>query len=77
MMSQHNLSNDGLVDLDYDSRNYLQAQSWPLAVDQNIPRHDDAREMAPPQTSGHTFDQIPTGANLMSEWQFQQSLHGQ
>ncbi|EEA20174.1 hypothetical protein TMatcc_000153 [Talaromyces marneffei ATCC 18224] len=77
-MSQHNLSNDGLVDLDYDSRNYLQAQSWPLAVDQNIPRQDDARDIAPLQTSGHSFDQpIQTGTNLMSEWQFQQSLHTQ
>jgi hypothetical protein len=75
-MSQSNLAaNDGLVDLDYDSRNYLQAQGWPVAVDQNVHRHDHARDIAPLQTG---FDQsMPADPNLMSEWQFQQSLQNQ
>lgn len=78
-MSQSNLpTGDGLVDLDYDSRNYLQAQSWPVTVDQNIPRHDHARDVASlQQTSGHAFDPSMPAANLMPEWQFQQSLQNQ
>ncbi|CRG92284.1 Methionine--tRNA ligase [Talaromyces islandicus] len=78
-MSNLNISNDGLVDLDYESRNYLQAATWPVPVDQSTQRPDGGREMPPLQTSGHAFDQaIPSDANLLPEWtSFQQPMPAQ
>lgn len=72
-MSNVDISGDGLVGLDYDSRGYLQPQTWPVAVDQNGQRTDGRRDISPLQTSGHAFDQTVThDPNLMADWQFQQ-----
>lgn len=74
-MSNIDLPNDGLVGLDYDSRGYIQAQSWPVAVDQNGQRADGRRDVSPLQTSGHVYDQtVSQDPNLISDWQFQQPL---
>jgi hypothetical protein len=75
IMSNIDITNDGLVGLDYDSRGYLHAQSWPVAVDQNGQRADGRRDISPLQTSGHVFDQtVSHDPNLISDWQFQQQL---
>ncbi|KAL2005678.1 hypothetical protein VTN00DRAFT_10171 [Thermoascus crustaceus] len=72
-MSNVDITGDGLVGLDYDSRGYLQPQTWPVAVDQNSQRTDGRRDISPLQTSGHAFEQTVThDPNLMADWQFQQ-----
>ncbi|KAL1979333.1 hypothetical protein VTN96DRAFT_6193 [Rasamsonia emersonii] len=77
-MSNIDLPNDGLVGLDYDSRGYIHAQSWPVAVDQNGQRPDGRRDVSPLQTSGHVYDQtVSQDPNLISDWQFQQQLQNQ
>ncbi|RMZ40114.1 hypothetical protein AFCA_004120 [Aspergillus flavus] len=72
-MSNVDISNDGFIGLDYDSRNYLQPQSWPVAVDhQASHRAEGARDISPLQTSGHAFEQsVAQDPNLMVDWQFQ------
>ncbi|RDH28809.1 hypothetical protein BDQ94DRAFT_151614 [Aspergillus welwitschiae] len=72
-MSNVDLSSDGFIGLDYDSRNYLQAHSWPVAVDhQASQRSDGARDISPLQTSGHAYDQsVAQDPNLMVDWHFQ------
>ncbi|KAL5046811.1 hypothetical protein BDW71DRAFT_206973 [Aspergillus fruticulosus] len=68
-MSNVDLTGDGFIGLDYDSRNYIQAQSWPVAVDQ---RADASRDISPLQTSGHSFEQtVAQDPNLIVDWQFQ------
>ncbi|BDD58309.1 hypothetical protein MPDQ_000400 [Monascus purpureus] len=72
-MSNLDIPPDGLLGLDYDSRGYLQPQSWPVSVDQGAPPADGAREISPLQTSGHGFEQsVASDPNLMVDWQFQQ-----
>lgn len=73
-MSNGDFSNDGLLGLDYDSRAYLQTQTWPVAVDQNSQRNDGSREIPPLQNGGHSFNNHPMAQdpNLMVDWQFQQ-----
>lgn len=72
-MSTIDISGDGLAGLDYDSRGYLQSQTWPLAVDQTGQRTDGRRDISPLQTSGHTFETtVAQGSNLITDWQFQQ-----
>jgi hypothetical protein len=75
-MSNVDISNDGLIGLDYDSRGYLQhsgSQTWPVAVDQSPQRTDAAREIPSFPNSGHAFDHsVPQDPNLMVDWQFQQ-----
>ncbi|KAJ9234934.1 C6 finger domain protein [Paecilomyces variotii] len=74
-MSNVDITNDGLVGLDYDSRGYLQPQNWPVAVDQSGQRADGRRDISPLQTSGHAFEQaVAHDSHLMADWQFQQ-LH--
>lgn len=74
-MSNVDLSNDALLGVDYDSRNYLQ-QTWPVAVDQNPPRSEEGHDLSPLQTSGHPLEQSVTqDPNLMVDWQFHQHLH--
>lgn len=71
-MSNVDLSSDGLVGVDYDSRGYLQ-QTWPVAVDQNAQRSDDGHDLSPLQTSGHPLEQsVAQDPNLFVDWQFQQ-----
>ncbi|KAE8144729.1 hypothetical protein BDV25DRAFT_166169 [Aspergillus avenaceus] len=72
-MSNVDISNDGLFGLEYDSRNYLQPQSWSVAVDhQASHRTEGARDISPLQTSGHAFEQsVAQDPNLMVDWQFQ------
>ncbi|KAL4932698.1 Zn(II)2Cys6 transcription factor domain-containing protein [Aspergillus undulatus] len=72
-MSNPELTGDGFIGLDYDSRNYIQPQSWPVAVDhQASQRTDTSRDISPLQTSGHSFDQsVAQDANLIVDWQFQ------
>ncbi|RAH51605.1 Zn(II)2Cys6 transcription factor domain-containing protein [Aspergillus brunneoviolaceus CBS 621.78] len=74
-MSNVDLSSDGFIGLDYDSRNYLQATPWPVAVDhQPSQRPDGSRDISPLQTSGHAYDQsVVPDPNLIVDWQF----HGQ
>ena len=68
-MSNVDLSSDGFIGLDYDSRNYIASQSWPVAVDQqSAHRPEDARDISPLQTTGHSFE--PSDPNLMIDWQF-------
>ena len=71
-MSNVDLSSDGFIGLDYDSRNYLPAASWPVAVDhQTTQRSDGARDISPLQTSGHAYDQsVAQDPNLMVDWHF-------
>ncbi|KAE8372447.1 hypothetical protein BDV26DRAFT_99294 [Aspergillus bertholletiae] len=71
-MSNVDISSDGFIGLDYDSRNYLQPQSWPVAVDhQASHRTEGARDISPLQTSGHAFEQsVAQDPNLMVDWQF-------
>ena len=70
-MSNVDISNDGLIGLDYDSRGYLQTQTWPVAVDQNSQRNDGPRDLSSLPNSGHSFDQsVPHDPNLMVDWQF-------
>jgi hypothetical protein len=77
-MSNLNITTDGLVELDYDSRSYLQAQTWPVTVDQHGQRADGRPNISALQTSGHPFNQtVAPDANLIAEWQFQQQLQGQ
>lgn len=72
-MSNVDIPNDGLIGLDYDSKGYLQPQTWPVAVDQNHQRSDPARDMSALPNSGHSFDQpVPHDPNLMLDWHFQQ-----
>ncbi|KKK14192.1 hypothetical protein P175DRAFT_0505944 [Aspergillus ochraceoroseus IBT 24754] len=72
-MSNVDLSNDGFIGLDYDSRTYIQSQSWPVAVDhQASQRTDTGRDISPLQTSGHAFEQsVAQDPNLIVDWQFQ------
>ncbi|KAH8428246.1 Zn(II)2Cys6 transcription factor domain-containing protein [Aspergillus melleus] len=73
-MSNVDLSSDGFIGLDYDSRGYIQPQSWPVAVDQQQPAHrtEGGRDISPLQTSGHAFEQsVSQDPNLMVDWQFQ------
>ncbi|PYH96831.1 hypothetical protein BO71DRAFT_374655 [Aspergillus ellipticus CBS 707.79] len=72
-MSNVDLSSDGFIGLDYDSRNYLQAQSWPVAVDhQASQRSDGARDISPLQTSGHAYEpSVAQDSHLMVDWHFQ------
>ncbi|KAL2835144.1 hypothetical protein BDW59DRAFT_137224 [Aspergillus cavernicola] len=72
-MSNVDINSDGFIGLDYDSRNYIQPQSWPVAVDhQASQRTDVSRDISPLQTSGHTFDHsVAQDANLIVDWQFQ------
>ena len=72
-MSNVDISSDGFIGLDYDSRNYLQPQSWPVAVDhQASHRAEGARDISPLQTSGHAFEQsVAHDPNLLVDWQFQ------
>lgn len=74
-MSNVDISTDGLIGLDYDSRGYLQPHSWPVAVDQAPALVEGGREISPLQTSGHGFEQsVAHDPNLVVDWQFQQ-LH--
>jgi hypothetical protein len=71
VMSNVDLSSDGLMGVDYDSRGYLHHQSWPV-VDQAPPRSDEAHGLSPLQTSGHPLEQSVTqDPNLMVDWHFQ------
>ncbi|KAJ5221493.1 uncharacterized protein N7469_010380 [Penicillium citrinum] len=71
-MSNVDLSSDGLIGVDYDSRGYLQ-QTWPVPVDQHAPRPDETQDLSPLQTSGHPLEQsVAQDPNLMVDWQFQQ-----
>ncbi|KAL5343706.1 hypothetical protein BJX70DRAFT_393761 [Aspergillus crustosus] len=72
-MSNVDLTGDGFIGLDYDSRNYIQPQSWPVAVDHHAPqRTDTSRDISPLQTSGHSFEQsVAQDGNLIVDWQFQ------
>ncbi|KAI9367788.1 hypothetical protein BJX61DRAFT_547163 [Aspergillus egyptiacus] len=72
-MSNVDLTGDGLIGLDYDSRNYIQPQSWPVAVDhQPSQRTDVSRDISPLQTSGHSIEQsVAQDTNLLVDWQFQ------
>lgn len=66
-------SHDGLIGLDYDSRGYLQTQTWQLAVDQNHQPTDDTQGLSSFSNSGHSFDQsVAQDPNLMVDWQFHQ-----
>ncbi|KAJ5105275.1 hypothetical protein NUU61_002622 [Penicillium alfredii] len=70
-MSNVDISSDGLIGVDYDSRGYLQPQTWPVAVDQ-APRSEEGHGLSPLQTSGHTLEQsVAQDPNLMVDWQFQ------
>ncbi|GIK03318.1 hypothetical protein Aspvir_007387 [Aspergillus viridinutans] len=73
-MSNVDITNDGFIGLDYDSRNYIQPQSWPVAVDhQSSHRTDGSRDISPLQTSGHAYEQsVAQDPNLMVDWHFQQ-----
>ncbi|GIC90865.1 Zn(II)2Cys6 transcription factor domain-containing protein [Aspergillus udagawae] len=73
-MSNVDIANDGFIGLDYDSRNYIQPQSWPVAVDhQSSHRTDGSRDISPLQTSGHAYEQsVAQDPNLMVDWHFQQ-----
>ncbi|KAL4891067.1 hypothetical protein BDV59DRAFT_194530 [Aspergillus ambiguus] len=70
-MSNVDLSSDGFIGLDYDSRNYLPSQSWPVASH----RSEEPREISPLQTTGphhHPFDSaVAQDSNLMVDWHFQ------
>ncbi|PKY02669.1 putative C6 finger domain protein [Aspergillus campestris IBT 28561] len=70
-MSNVDISSDGFIGLDYDSRNYLQPQSWPVTVDhQASQRADGARDVAL-QTSGLPYEQsVSQDPNLMVDWHF-------
>ncbi|KAJ5983652.1 hypothetical protein N7481_005751 [Penicillium waksmanii] len=71
-MSNVDLSSDGLIGVDYDSRGYLQ-QTWPVAADQHPSRSDEAHDLSPLQTSGHPLEQsVAQDPNLLVDWQFQQ-----
>ncbi|BCS20619.1 Zn(II)2Cys6 transcription factor domain-containing protein [Aspergillus puulaauensis] len=72
-MSNVDLTGDGFIGLDYDSRNYIQPQSWPVAVDHQASQRTDAsRDISPLQTSGHSFEQpVAQDPNLIVDWQFQ------
>lgn len=70
-MSNAEIPNDGLIGLDYDSRGYLQTQTWPVAVDQNPQRSDGSRDLSSLPNSGHSFDHsLAHDPNLMVDWQF-------
>ena len=70
-MSNVDLPSDGLIGVDYDSRNYLQ-QSWPVVDQHHHPRSDDAHDLSPLQTSGHPLEQsVAQDPNLMVDWHFQ------
>ncbi|KAJ5669404.1 hypothetical protein N7462_010474 [Penicillium macrosclerotiorum] len=72
-MSNVDISSDGLI-VDYDSRGYLQ-QPWPVAIDQNPPRSEDAHDLTPLQTSGHALEQsVAQDSSLMVDWHFHQHL---
>ncbi|KAJ6171394.1 hypothetical protein N7470_000461 [Penicillium chermesinum] len=67
-MSKVDLSNDGLIGVDYDSRGYLQ-QAWSVPVENQRPEDHD---LSPLQTSGHTLEQsVAQDPNFMADWQFQ------
>ncbi|KAH1426649.1 hypothetical protein KXX32_006070 [Aspergillus fumigatus] len=69
-MSNVDITNDGFIGLDYDSRSYIQAQSWPVAVDhQSSQRTEGSRDIS----SGHAYEQsVAQDPNLMVDWHFQQ-----
>ncbi|KAJ5368730.1 uncharacterized protein N7496_008490 [Penicillium cataractarum] len=72
-MSNVDISSDGLI-VDYDSRGYL-PQSWPVTVDQNPSRPEDAHDLSPLQTSGHPLEQsVAQDPNLMVDWHYHQQL---
>jgi hypothetical protein len=72
-MSNVDISSDGLI-VDYDSRGYL-PQSWPVAVDQNPSRPEDAHDLSPLQTSGHPLEQsVAQDPNLMVDWHYHHQL---
>lgn len=73
-MSNVDIAGDGLIGLEYDSRGYLQSQTWPVAVDQNTQPNDSRRDLSPLQTSSHDFENSASSQdpNLMVDWQFQQ-----
>ncbi|GLI79579.1 hypothetical protein PoHVEF18_007916 [Penicillium ochrochloron] len=72
-MSNVDISSDGLI-VDYDSRGYL-PQSWPVAVDQNPSRPEDAHNLSPLQTSGHPLEQsVAQDPNLMVDWHYHHQL---
>ncbi|EAW10482.1 Zn(II)2Cys6 transcription factor domain-containing protein [Aspergillus clavatus NRRL 1] len=73
-MSNVDLTTDGFIGLESDSRNYIQPQSWPVAVDhQNTQRTDGSRDISPLQTSGHAYEHsIAQDPSLMVDWHFQQ-----
>ncbi|KAL4788266.1 hypothetical protein BJX76DRAFT_171268 [Aspergillus varians] len=72
-MSNVELTGDGFIGLDYDSRNYIQPHSWPVAVDHQASQRTDAsRDISPLQNSGHSFEQpVAHDTNLIVDWQFQ------
>ncbi|KAJ6096644.1 hypothetical protein N7486_007390 [Penicillium sp. IBT 16267x] len=73
-MSNVDLSSDGLIGVDYDSRGYLH-QTWPVAVDQHPPRSDETHDLSPLQTSGHPLEQsVAQDPNLMVDWHYHQHL---
>jgi hypothetical protein len=69
-MSNVDITNDGFIGLDYDSRSYIQPQSWPVAVDhQSSQRTEGSRDIS----SGHAYEQsVAQDPNLMVDWHFQQ-----
>ncbi|OQD65783.1 hypothetical protein PENPOL_c005G02719 [Penicillium polonicum] len=71
-MSNVDISSDGLIGVDYDSRGYLQHQSWPMPGDQAPPRSEEGHGLSPLQTGGHPMEQSVTqDPNLMVDWHFQ------
>lgn len=72
-MSNGDFTGDGFIGLDYDSRNYIQPQPWPVAVDhQASQRTDSSRDISPLQTGGHSFEQpVAQDPNLIVDWQYQ------
>ncbi|KAK2797301.1 hypothetical protein FQN51_008567 [Onygenales sp. PD_10] len=74
-MGDLDLSNEAIVGLDYDSRGYMSAPTWSVAVDHR-PTHqrrsDGRQEISPLQTSGHSLDSaLAHDHNLISDWHFQ------
>lgn len=72
-MSKVDLSSDGLIGVDYDSRAYLQ-QAWSVPVENQRP--EDAHDLSPLQTSGHPLEQsVAQNPGLMADWQYQHLQH--
>lgn len=79
-MTNVDITSDDFIGMDYDSRGYLQPQTWPVAVDQRPQRSEEGHDLSPLQTSGHTLEQSVAAQdpNLMVDWQlqhFQQTPH--